>query len=106
MMHPEYRPRRLRRNETVRSMIRETSLSLDHLVYPLFVVPGKGVKEPVGAMPGCYQMSVDMLVEEARELNGMGVSAILLFGIPEEKDERGDMIQINTTVITPVIVRE
>ena len=103
MMHPEYRPRRLRRNETVRSMIRETSLSLDHLVYPLFAVPGKGVKEQVGAMPGCYQMSVDMVVEEARELRGMGVPAILLFGIPEKKDERGSQAWISSGIVQQAV---
>ncbi len=89
MMYPEYRPRRLRRNETVRSMIRETSISLNHLVYPLFAAPGSGVREEIGAMPGCFQMSVDVLVEEAKEVRGLGVPAILLFGIPEKKDERG-----------------
>ena len=89
MMHPEYRPRRLRKNETVRSMIRETSVSLNHLVYPLFAAPGSGVKEEIGAMPGCFQMSIDVLVEEAKEVQGLGIPAILLFGIPEKKDERG-----------------
>ena len=103
MMHPEYRPRRLRKNETVRAMIRETSLSLDHLVYPLFAVPGKGVREQIGAMPGCYQMSVDNVVEEARELSGMGVKAVLLFGIPEKKDERGSHAWISNGIVQQAV---
>ncbi len=103
MMHPEYRPRRLRRNETVRAMIRETSLSLDHLVYPLFAVPGKGVMEQVGAMPGCYQMSVDMVAEEACRLEGMGIPAILLFGIPEKKDHRGSQAWISNGIVQQAV---
>ncbi len=103
MMYPEYRPRRLRKNEAVRSLIRETSLSMDHLVYPLFAAPGKGVKEAVGAMPGCYQMSVDIIVEEAKRLRDLGIPAILLFGIPEKKDERGSHAWISNGIVQQAV---
>ncbi len=103
MMHPDYRPRRLRRNEAVRSMVRETSLGLDHLVYPLFAVPGKGVKEQIGAMPGCFQMSVDEIVEEARKIHDAGIRSILLFGIPEKKDERGSHAWISKGIVQQAV---
>jgi porphobilinogen synthase len=70
-------------------MVRETALTLDDLVYPLFVVHGRGVRQEIGAMPGQFQLSVDELVKEAKDVAGMGIPAILLFGIPEEKDPRG-----------------
>ncbi len=68
-------------------MIRETKLSIDDLIYPLFVVPGKNVREEISAMPNCFQLSVDKLVEEVKEVEVLGIPAILLFGIPEKKDE-------------------
>jgi porphobilinogen synthase len=70
-------------------MVRETTLAVDDLVYPLFVVHGRGVRQEIGAMPGQFQLSVDELVKEAKDAAGMGIPAILLFGIPEEKDPRG-----------------
>ena len=89
MFFPKYRPRRLRSNETMRRMVRETSLSVNDFIYPLFVVPGSGVRNPVSSMPGVYQLSVDELVKEATEVRDLGIPAILLFGIPETKDEEG-----------------
>ncbi len=89
MMFPEYRPRRMRRTEALRAMIRETDIDLSHLIYPLFVVPGKKVKQPIDAMPGCYHLSVDKLVEEAKEVRDLGIPGIILFGLPEKKDARG-----------------
>ena len=89
MFFPENRPRRLRRSETLRRMLRETSLSADDFIYPLFVVPGSGVRDPVGSMPGVFHLSVDQLVQEAGEVKDLGIPAILLFGIPEKKDEAG-----------------
>ena len=89
MFFPENRPRRLRRNETLRRMVRETTLSADDFIYPLFAVPGSGVREPVGSMPGVFHLSVDQLVQEAEEVKALGIPAILLFGIPEKKDEVG-----------------
>ncbi|MBI3949261.1 MAG: porphobilinogen synthase [Acidobacteria bacterium] len=89
MAFPIHRPRRLRRNEQLRRMVRETSLSVDDLIYPLFVCPGKGVRNPISSMPGCYQMSVDNIVRECHELAGLDIPATILFGIPETKDEVG-----------------
>jgi len=87
MQFPDYRPRRLRKNENFRRMIRETALSVDNLIYPLFVVPGTKVKEPIASMPGNFQMSVDHIVREAARMKTLGIPAVLLFGIPEKKDE-------------------
>ena len=84
-----YRPRRLREKPLLRKMVRETALTVDDLVYPLFVVHGRGVREEIGAMPGQFQLSIDELAKEAKDVAGMGIPAILLFGIPEEKDPRG-----------------
>ena len=103
MKYPEYRPRRLRRTEALRALIRETSLSPRHLIYPLFVAPGKGVKEPIDAMPGCYHFSVDMLVEEAREVLDLGIYAVLLFGLPEKKDPRGSHAWLKDGVVQKAI---
>ena len=89
MAHGIYRPRRLREKPLLRRMVRETALSIDDLVYPLFVQHGRGVRQEIGAMPGQYQLSIDELVREAKDAAGMGIPAILLFGIPEEKDPRG-----------------
>ncbi|MBW2149072.1 MAG: porphobilinogen synthase, partial [Deltaproteobacteria bacterium] len=87
MQFPVYRPRRLRKNENFRRMIRETHLWVDQLIYPLFVVPGEGVKRPISSMPGISQFSVDYLVQECGEAKKLGIPAVLLFGIPEKKDE-------------------
>ena len=89
MYFPDYRPRRLRRTETLRRMVRETVLSIDDLIYPLFVMPGEGVKTPISSMPGQFHFSVDKLVEEARRARDLGIPAVLLFGLPETKDEIG-----------------
>ncbi len=89
MYFPDYRPRRLRRTENMRRMVRETRLSIDQLVYPLFVVPGSGVRNPVASMPGVFQFSVDKLIEEVRSVVELDIPGVLLFGLPEKKDERG-----------------
>jgi porphobilinogen synthase len=86
---PAYRPRRLRRSEALRRLVRETRVSAEQLVQPLFVVPGRGVERPVASMPGVAQLSVDRAAEECRELADVGVPAVLLFGVPEVKDARG-----------------
>jgi porphobilinogen synthase len=88
-MFPYLRPRRLRKNETIRRMVRETSLSPDNLIYPLFVTFGKNVRKEIKSMPGCFQESVDMVVRHAKEVYSLGIPAVLLFGIPEHKDEIG-----------------
>ncbi len=87
MHYPLYRPRRLRKSEELRRMTRETRLSIDSLVYPLFVIPGKKMKKPILSMPGNFQMSADNIVEEVRKTKGLGIPAVILFGIPESKDE-------------------
>jgi porphobilinogen synthase len=87
MQFPEYRARRLRKNENFRRLIRETSLSVDDLVYPLFAVPGKSVKKPITSMPGQFQLSVDYIAKEAQKTRDLGIPAVLLFGIPAKKDE-------------------
>lgn len=87
MYFPDVRMRRLRRNENFRRLIRETVLTVDDLIYPLFVVPGKNVKKEISSMPGVYQMSVDKIVEECKEAEALGIPGVILFGIPEAKDE-------------------
>lgn len=88
MNFPSYRPRRLRKSEKLRSLVRETSLEVNDLIMPLFVRPGKGIKNEITSMKGNYQMSVDVLVKEVKELEGLGVPGVILFGIPEEKDQK------------------
>lgn len=89
MEFPGYRPRRLRKSENLRRMVRETRLSVDNLVMPLFVVPGSRVRNPVASMPGVAQLSVDYLVEECKAIRELGIPAVILFGIPETKDSAG-----------------
>lgn len=89
MFQPVYRPRRLRSNENIRRMVRETKLSPDDFIYPLFVTHGKGVKKEISSMPGNFQQSVDNIVKDCEEVTGLGIPAVLLFGIPEHKDEVG-----------------
>ncbi len=89
MDFPISRPRRTRRTETLRRMVRETHLRVDDLIEPLFVTHGRGVREPVPSMPGVARMSVDVVADAAREAESLGIPALLLFGIPETKDEIG-----------------
>ena len=89
MEFPAYRPRRLRRTEALRSLVRETSLSPADFVYPLFVMFGTGVRREVPSMPGVYNLSLDQLPAEIDELKALGVPAVILFGIPDAKDEAG-----------------
>jgi len=88
MAFPATRPRRLRMSEIVRKMVRETRLSPDQFIYPMFVCPGEGIKKEISSMPGNYHWSVDTLVEEVRSVKSLGISGIMLFGIPERKDDR------------------
>jgi porphobilinogen synthase len=89
MSFPATRLRRLRRTDALRALVRETSLSLDDVVMPLFACPGEGVVRPVAGLPGIAQRSTDEIADEGAELQRLGVRAVLLFGIPEEKDEQG-----------------
>ncbi|MEE8574468.1 MAG: porphobilinogen synthase [Thermodesulfobacteriota bacterium] len=89
MDFPIYRPRRLRKTATLRRMVRETTLTPDDLILPLFVSHGSGVKNPISSMPGHFQLSVENIVKEAKEVFLLGIPAVILFGIPETKDEVG-----------------
>ncbi len=89
MQFPEYRARRTRRSESLRRMVRETHLSVDNFVYPLFVVPGKDVAREIKSMPGQFNLSVDKAVETARQAHDLGIPAVILFGVPEKKDAVG-----------------
>ena len=89
MYYPVFRPRRLRQNETLRRLVRETHLHVEDLIQPLFVVHGRGVRQEISSMPGCYHLSVDELVREAKEVAAMGITGIILFGLPAAKDAVG-----------------
>ena len=89
MSFPVTRPRRLRRSEAIRSLARETRLSAQGFIYPMFVCPGKKVRNPIASMPGVAQQSVDTFLEECREVEQLGIPGIILFGIPEKKDALG-----------------
>jgi len=89
MVFPEYRPRRLRKNETFRALIRETRLSASQLIYPLFIMPGKNKREEIPSMPGVFRLSVDQLKKEAEECLKLGIQNVILFGLPEKKDAMG-----------------
>ncbi|MEJ7596402.1 MAG: porphobilinogen synthase [Kofleriaceae bacterium] len=89
MNFPDYRPRRMRRTEGLRRMVRETRLSVDDFCYPLFVVPGSGIEKPIGSLPGQFNFSIDKAVEAASRAYDLGIPSVLLFGIPERKDAVG-----------------
>jgi porphobilinogen synthase len=89
MTFPVHRPRRLRRTELIRRMVRETRLTTDGFIYPMFVCPGEKVRTEVSSMPGIYQQSADQIVVECREVESLGIPAIILFGLPTKKDDRG-----------------
>jgi len=105
MYFPAYRPRRLRKNENFRRMIRETKVSIDDLVYPLFTISGKDVKKPISSMPGNFQMSIDHLVKEVQKIKEAGIPAVLLFGIPEKKDETASGAFIKDGIIQQAVKR-
>jgi porphobilinogen synthase len=89
MSFPIHRPRRIRRTEALRGLVRETRLTAAGFIYPMFVCPGSKVRKEVSSMPGIYQQSVDQIVEECREVESLGIPAIILFGLPETKDAKG-----------------
>jgi len=86
MLFPDYRPRRMRQNEAFRRMIRETVLTVNDLILPLFAIGGKNIRNPIASMPGHFQLSVDNLVKTAREAHQLGIPAVILFGVPDHKD--------------------
>jgi porphobilinogen synthase len=103
MRFPIYRPRRLRASEPLRRLIRETTLSVDDLIMPFFVRPGKKVRNKISSMPGYFQLSVDELVKEAVKVADLGIPAIILFGIPEKKDARGGEAYKKNNIVSTAI---
>ena len=89
MTYPQTRLRRLRRLSNLRDMVRENRLSIDQLVYPMFVCHGEKVRQEIPSMPGCFRFSIDALLEEASEVEALGIPSVLLFGVPEKKDPQG-----------------
>jgi porphobilinogen synthase len=89
MNFPQTRMRRLRRTEAIRSLVRETHLRPESLIYPLFICPGEGIRKPIRSMPGCFNLSIDEALKEAELCASLGIGGLLLFGLPEEKDETG-----------------
>jgi len=103
MEFPIYRPRRLRRSERLRDLVRETTLSPSNLIYPLFVVPGKDRALAISSMPGIAQLSVDRVVKECQEVASLGLPAVILFGIPEHKDSTGSEAYQDSGVVQEAI---
>lgn len=103
MVFPDYRPRRLRKNATFRGLIRETHLSADQLILPLFVMPGKNKREEIPSMPGVFRMTVDQLGPEAKECLELGIKSVILFGLPDKKDAMGTGAHIKNGIIQQAI---
>jgi len=103
MFFPEYRARRLRRNENMRRMVRETFLRVEDLIYPMFSAFGENIKKEIPSMPGIYQQSIENIVAEAKEVHALGIPAVILFGIPEEKDPVGQDAYSETGIIQETI---
>ena len=103
MHFPMRRPRRLRRSETIRRMVRETVLQVDDLIMPLFVVHGRGIRREIPPMPGNYQLSVDQLTREVKEIAALRIPAVLLFGIPERKDAHGSQAYAKDGIIQQAV---
>ena len=103
MLFPDYRPRRMRQNQAFRRMVRETRLDLSDLIMPLFVVEGKGIKNPIPSMPGQFQLSSDNLVKTAQEVFDLGIPAIILFGLPKSKDSLATQAYAKNGVVQKAI---
>ena len=103
MYYPVFRPRRLRQNETLRRLVRETHLRLEDLIQPLFVVHGRGVRQEISSMPGCFHLSVDELAKEAKEVATMGIPGIILFGLPAAKDAVGSEAYADDGVVQQAV---
>ena len=103
MYFPSYRPRRLRRNQNIRRMVRETHLRVDDLIYPMFSAFGENIKKEISSMPGIYQQSIDNIVIEAQEVFELGIPAVVLFGIPETKDAVGSDAYCSTGIIQETV---
>ncbi len=103
MYFPNYRPRRLRRNENIRRMVRETHLRVDDLIYPVFSAFGDNIRKEIASMPGIYQQSIENIISEAKEVYALGIPAVILFGIPEEKDAVGSDAYSDSGIIQNTI---
>ncbi len=103
MYFPIYRPRRLRKSENLRRMIRETKLTRDDFIYPLFVTHGRGLRREISSMPGIAQLSIDLAVKEAVEVDQLGIPAVILFGIPKKKDAQGSEAYAHSGIIQQAI---
>jgi porphobilinogen synthase len=103
MFFPQFRARRIRGKEVFRNMVRETSLSAHDLIYPMFSAFGTGIRKEISSMPGIYQQSIENIVEEAQEVHELGVPAVILFGIPETKDDVGSDAYSDTGIIQETI---
>jgi len=103
MLFPEYRPRRLRRTENIRSLVRETHLTVDDLIYPLFICEGENIKQEIKSMPEVYRFSIDKVLEEIKEVTQLGIKAVLLFGIPDKKDEVGTSAYMEKGIIQKAV---
>ncbi len=103
MYFPNYRPRRLRRNENIRRMVRETHLRVDDLIYPMFSAFGENIRKEIASMPGIYQQSIENIISEAKEVYALGIPAVILFGIPEEKDAVGSDAYSDSGIIQNTI---
>jgi porphobilinogen synthase len=104
MIFPEYRPRRMRQSEALRRLVRENVLSVDDLIFPIFVVPGKNVKNSISSMPGQYQLSIDNLVKTAQKVYDLGIPAVVLFGLPEKKDPLATSAYAKNGIVQQAIV--
>lgn len=105
MAFPITRMRRLRANDAIRRLVRETSVSVDNLVYPLFVCPGERVKKPIPSLSGCFHFSPDMIAEEAAQVAALGIPAVLLFGLPEHKDSLGSSAYDENSAVCSAVRR-
>jgi porphobilinogen synthase len=103
MFKPYFRPRRLRNKDNIRRMIQETRLSIDNFIFPLFVTEGKNIKKPIQSMPGNFQLSIDNIVKETKEIINLGIPAIILFGIPSVKDADGSDARSDNGIIQRAI---
>ena len=103
MLFPDYRGRRLRQNDAFRRMVRETTLSVDDLILPLFAISGKNVKNPIPSMPGHFQLSIDHLIKTVAEARDLGIPAVILFGIPDKKDAFGSKASARDGIVQKAI---
>jgi porphobilinogen synthase len=103
MSFPAERPRRLRRTDRFRAMVRETRVGPENLIYPMFVVPGTGIRREISSLPGCFHLSVDEAAKEARQVESLGIAGVILFGLPEAKDPEGTQGYMESGVVQQAV---